>query len=195
VTKAGKPRRVSMPAKSNSPKGVRIFDSRKSRMRALGLLWAASLFLFGAGARGPVAPSLDGARSARRTSAQLLAVPSVSGSRRGVRSSQPGRLQLRGGATGSADMTTERAAGRRDALPCPPSPDKAVARLDNAGVGAALSVNNDGRVVFAQLVPSMPAANSGAISIGDILVYACTESMLGCSDTREFVRCLPSTLP
>jgi C-terminal processing protease CtpA/Prc len=37
-------------------------------------------------------------------------------------------------------------------------------------VGAALSVNGDGEVIFSQMVPGMPAANSGAISIGDALV-------------------------
>jgi C-terminal processing protease CtpA/Prc len=42
--------------------------------------------------------------------------------------------------------------------------------LHNAGVGAALSVNDDGEVIFSQMVPGMPAANSGAISIGDALV-------------------------
>jgi C-terminal processing protease CtpA/Prc len=42
--------------------------------------------------------------------------------------------------------------------------------LQTAGVGAALSVNSKGQVVFSQMVPGMPAANSGAIHIGDSLV-------------------------
>jgi len=41
---------------------------------------------------------------------------------------------------------------------------------NSAGVGAALSVNSEGRVVFSEMVPGMPAANSGAIHIGDALV-------------------------
>jgi hypothetical protein len=42
--------------------------------------------------------------------------------------------------------------------------------LQSAGVGAALSVNEDGQVVFSQMVDGMPAANSGAIKVGDALV-------------------------
>ena len=40
----------------------------------------------------------------------------------------------------------------------------------SAGVGAALSVNNNGDVILSQMVPGMPAANCGAINVGDALV-------------------------
>ena len=73
-------------------------------------------------------------------------------------------LVLRGG---SSD--TKREPGG-DHAQCDTPPQEVAKPLQTAGVGAALSVNSKGQVVFSQMVPGMPAANSGAIHIGDSLV-------------------------
>ena len=76
---------------------------------------------------------------------------------------------LRGGALSAADVAAEHGGNGRGAF-SPTQTTKDVQYLSNAGVGAALSVNSQGHVVFAQMVPGMPAAKSGAINIGDVLV-------------------------
>jgi hypothetical protein len=68
-------------------------------------------------------------------------------------------LALRGGSSADAHVSQ-----------CDTPPQEAAKPLQTAGVGAALSVNSKGQVVFSQMVPGMPAANSGAIHIGDSLV-------------------------
>ena len=87
---------------------------------------------------------------------------------------QQSQLKLRGGALEAshskqcaADIGTEQWGYGRGGIP-PTTKD--VHYLNNAGVGAALSVNSEGQVVFAQMVPGMPAAKSGAVNIGDVLV-------------------------
>jgi len=104
------------------------------------------------------------------------------------------RLVLRGGsaATDREPETTARS---------PPEEQKP---LNNAGVGAALSVNSDGEVIFSQMVPGMPAANSGAIRIGDALVSSsctpCHTAVAWCAQARTclaqphtFPLCLPAS--
>jgi len=60
---------------------------------------------------------------------------------------------------------------------------------NSAGVGAALSVNSEGRVVFSEMVPGMPAANSGAIHIGDALVlFLCM--LLRVPEPLQICRCM-----
>ncbi len=101
------------------------------------------------------------------------------------------RLVLRGGSA-AADRDPETTARS------PPEQKP----LNNAGVGAALSVNSDGEVIFSQMVPGMPAANSGAIRIGDALVsssYApCKTEAAWCAQAQICLAqrpCPPASLP